>query len=158
MKTKLECVDSFFREVSLLRNEIATMKRPDFPFLIAAKTGFLRTRNESNESASGIKKRKTDHLAIDTTQRKQRPSRELKTATNTNTSVILVVKRPPKSRHNYVGRFSPHISVTETEEYCETNGIELFHIRQLSREELQLKSFLCLLSLKTESSVTGISA
>ena len=105
--------------VSLVRSEIATMKKPDFPFIRAAKTGLMRSRDESTSSyrsASGTKKPKVDDLIAETTQRKLRP-KELKTGTNTNSSVISGAKRPPKPGHNYVGRLSQHIYATEMEEY-----------------------------------------
>ena len=60
----------------------------------------LRTWNEgtsSYQSASGIKKRKSDNLSIETTQQKPRPSKEKKAGTNTNTSVIPVVKKLPSA-------------------------------------------------------------
>ena len=74
------------------------MKKHDFPFLRAAKTGLLRTRNESTssyQSASGTKKQKAYNLTMEATQRRLRPSKELETGTNTNTSLISGVKRPP---------------------------------------------------------------
>ena len=115
--------------------------------------GLLRTRNDStssHQSASATKKRKADNLTVETTQRKLRASKELKTETNTKTSVISGVKRPPKCRHILVGRLSQHISVTEMEEYCETNGIELLHVRQISGAESQLKSFYCVFRFEDE--------
>ena len=39
VEKKLDCVDSFIREVTLLRNEIALIKKPEFPFLKIAKSG-----------------------------------------------------------------------------------------------------------------------
>ena len=113
------------------------MKKPDSPFPRAAETELLKTRNDSTssyQSATGTKKRKAYDLNIETTQLKQRPSgiKKLKTGTNTNTSDILGVKRPPSRRHVYVGRLRQHISVTEIEEYCKTNGIELIHFRKIS--------------------------
>ena len=88
-------------------------------------------------------------MTIETTQRKQTPSKELKTGTNTNRSVILGVKRLPKCRHIYVGRHSHYISVTEMEEYCEINGIKL-HIRQISTAESRLKSLHCVFKFEDE--------
>ena len=96
------------------------MKRLDFSFLEALKTALLRNRSDSTSRASGSKKRKADDLTTETTQRRLRPSKELKTLTYTNTSVISGVKRTPKRRHIYVGGLSQHISVAEMEEYCET--------------------------------------
>ena len=87
IEQKLEYVDALIHEVSLLRNE-----RPDFPFFKAAKTGLLRTRNDSTSRASGSKKRKADDLTTETTQRRLRP-KELKTGTNTNPP-IRQISRP----------------------------------------------------------------
>ena len=101
-------------------------------------------------SASGTKERKADDLTIKTAQRKQRPSNELKTRTNANSSGILGVKRPPKRCHIYVRRPSQHISVTEMEDHCETNVTELLHIRQISSAESQLKSFPCVFKFEDE--------
>ena len=117
IEQKLECVDALIREVSLLRNEIATTKKPAFPFLKAAKTAFQRTQNDSTssyQSSSVTKKPKADDFTIEITQRRLRPSKELKTGTNMNTSVISGVKGPPKRRHIYVVRLSQHI--------CNKNG------------------------------------
>ena len=117
--------------------------------------GLLRTRNDSTssyQSASGTKNRKANDLTVKTAQRNQRASKELKTGTNTNTSVISGVKRPPKRRQIYIGRLSQHISVTEMKENCETNRIQLIHIRQVSRMESQLNNYIVFLCLKMKKS------
>ena len=61
IEQKLECIDALICEVSLHRNQIATKKKPNSPFLKAEKTGFLRTRNDiilSYKSELGTKKTK----------------------------------------------------------------------------------------------------
>ena len=70
---KLDCVDSLIREVTMLRNEIALKRKPEFPFLKAAKSGPSRNRNDrssSHHSATVNKKRKADDLEFETVQRK----------------------------------------------------------------------------------------
>ena len=44
VEKKLDCVDSLIREVTMLRNEIALIKKPELTFLKAAKRG---TQQES---------------------------------------------------------------------------------------------------------------
>ena len=60
VEEKLDCVDSLIREVTMLRNEIALIKKPEFSFLKAAHG---RNRNDSSSSyhsATVNKKRKAD--------------------------------------------------------------------------------------------------
>ena len=62
---KLDCVDSLIREVTMLRNEIALIKKAEFTFLKAANSGPTRNRNDnssSHHSATVNKKRKADDL------------------------------------------------------------------------------------------------
>ena len=131
---KLACVDALIREV-WLRNEVFTMKKPDFLFLKATKTGswepeiiLLRVIKVHHVP----KKQKALELTIETTRWRLRASKELKADTNTNASVVLGVK----NLSNAV------ISDTEMEKYCETIGIKLC-IRQTSRTGSQLWSFYC---------------
>ena len=61
IEQKLEFTDAFIREVFLLQNEISPMEKSDFPLFRAARTGLLRTRNDSTlsgQGASGIKNKK----------------------------------------------------------------------------------------------------
>ena len=51
---KIECVDSLIRDVALLRNEVSLLRKPNFPFLNAAKTRFNRNRIDSSSSSQGI--------------------------------------------------------------------------------------------------------
>ena len=68
--SSLECDDSLIREVTVLRNEIALIKKPNFPFLRAAKDGPARNRNDSSSSSKVNKKRKADEF--ETVQRIRR--------------------------------------------------------------------------------------
>ena len=54
MEKKIECVNSRIRDVALLRKEVASLRKPDSPFLNADKTGFHRNRIESSSSSQGI--------------------------------------------------------------------------------------------------------
>ena len=54
MEKKIECVNSRIRDVALLRNEVASLRKPDSPFLNADKTEFHRNRIESSSSSQGI--------------------------------------------------------------------------------------------------------
>ena len=137
----------------MLRNEIALIKKPEFPFLKAAKSGPSRNRNDSStshHSATVNKKRKADDLEFETVQRKVRSTKEVKTGTNTNPAVIKGVKKPPKHRHLYVGRLSQKITASEMEEYCIENNDELLHIRQISKSEAHLKAFHCVFKFDEE--------
>ena len=118
VEKKLDCVDSLIREVKMLRNEIALIKKPDFPFLKAAKSGPARSRNgrsSSYHSATVNKNRKADEFEFETVQRKVRSTNEVKTRTNTNPAVIKGVTKPLKRRHLYVGRLSQNIAASEME-------------------------------------------
>ena len=89
VEKKLDCFDSLIREVTMLRNEIALIKKPEFSFLKAAKSGPSRNRNDSSSShhsATVNKKRKADDLDFETVERKVRSTKEVKTGTNTKTS------------------------------------------------------------------------
>ena len=147
VEQKLDCVDSLIREVTMLQNEIALIKKPEFPFLKAAKSGPSRTRNDSSSSyhsATVNKMRGADDSEFETVQRKVRSTKEVTTGTNTNPAVIKGVKKPPKRRHLYVGRLSQNITASEMEEYCVENNVELLHIRQISKSEPHLKAFHCI--------------
>ena len=101
VKKKLDCVDSLIREVTVLRNEISLLKKPDFLFLKAAKSGPARNRNDSSstyQKATVYKKRKPDEF--ETVQRKVKWTKEIKPGTNTNPAVINVVN--PRSVVVYV--------------------------------------------------------
>ena len=129
------------------------IKKPEFPFLKAAKSGRSRNRNDSSSShhsATVNKKRKADDLEFETVQRKVRSTKELKTGTNTNPAVVKGVKKPPKRRHLYVGRLSQNITASEMEEYCIENNVELLHIRQISKSEAHLKAFHCVFKFDEE--------
>ena len=102
VEKKLDFVDSLIREVTMLCNEIALIKKPEFPFLKAAKSEPSRNRNDSSSryhSATVNKKRKVDDYEFETVQRKVRSTKEVKTGTNTNSADIKDVKKPPKRRH-----------------------------------------------------------
>ena len=65
MEKKIECVNSQIRDVALLQNELASLRKPDSPFMNADKTGFHRNRIESSSSSqsiSGSKKRKAEEF------------------------------------------------------------------------------------------------
>ena len=50
VEKKLDCVDSLIREVKMLRNEILLIKKAEFHFLKAAKSGPDRNRDDSSSS------------------------------------------------------------------------------------------------------------
>ena len=65
VEKKLDCVDSLIRECTVQRNEITLIKKPEFPFLKAAKNGPGRNRNDSSSSyhsAAVNKIRKADEF------------------------------------------------------------------------------------------------
>ena len=65
MEKKIEFVNSRIRDDALLRNEVPSLNKPDYPFLNAEKTGFHRNRTESSSSSQGIsgsKKRKAEEF------------------------------------------------------------------------------------------------
>ena len=146
VEKKLNCVDSLIREVTMLRNEIALIKKPEFPFIKAAKSGPSSNRNDSSSShhsATVNKKRKADDFEFEVVQRKVRSTNEVKTGMNTNPEVIKDVEKPPKRRHLSVVRLSQSITASEMEEYCIENNVELLHIRQISKPEALLKAVHC---------------
>ena len=58
----------------MLRNEIALIKKPEFPFLKAAKSGPGKNRNDSSSSyhsATLNKKRKADDFEFETTEKRK---------------------------------------------------------------------------------------
>ena len=71
VEEELDNVDSLIREMTRLRNEIALIKKPEFIFLKAAKSGPGRTRNDSlssYHSATVNKKRKANDFEFETVQ------------------------------------------------------------------------------------------
>ena len=73
MEKKIEFVNSRIRDDALLRNEVPSLNKPDYPFLNADKIGFHRNRIESSSSSqsiSGSKKRKAEEFVMEPTQRK----------------------------------------------------------------------------------------
>ena len=141
---KLVRIDSLIREVTMLRNEIGLIKKTEFLFLRAAKSGPGRNRNDSSSSyhsATVNKKRKADDFEFETVQRKVTPPKEIKRGMNTNPAVIKGVKKPPKCCHLYVGRLSQNITALEMEEFCVEKNVELIRIRQISKSEAHLKAF-----------------
>ena len=65
VKKKLDCVDFLIHRVTMLRNEIALIKKPGFPFLKAAKSGPVSNQNDSSysyHSATVNKERKADNF------------------------------------------------------------------------------------------------
>ena len=106
VEKKLDCVYSLIPEVRMLRNEIALIKKPEIPFLKAAKSGPGSNRIDSSSGyhiATVNKKRKADDFEFKNVQGKVRSPKEVKKGANTNPSVIKGVKKPPKRRHLYVG-------------------------------------------------------
>ena len=150
VEKKLDCVDSLIREVTMLRNEIALIKKPEFPFLKAAKSGPGWNRCDSSSSYHSSAEKKADDFEFETVQRKVRSPKELKTGTNTNPAVIKGVKKPPKRRHLYVGRLSQNITASEMEKYCVERKVELLHIRQISKSDAHLKAFHCVFKFDEE--------
>ena len=72
VEKKLDCVDSLILDVKMLRNEIALIKKPEFPFLNAAKCGPHRNRNDSSSSYHSPtvnKKRKADDFEFETVEK-----------------------------------------------------------------------------------------
>ena len=152
VEKKLACVDSLIGEMTMLRNEIALIKKPEFPFIKAAKSGPGRNRNDSSyryHSATVNKKRKADDFEFETAQRKVGSPKEVKTGTN-NPAVIKGVKKSPKRSHLYVSRLSQNITASEMEEYCVEKNVELLHIRQISKSEAHLKAFHCVFKFDEE--------
>ena len=79
VEKKPDCVDSLISEVTMIRNEIALINKPEFPFLKAAKGGPGRNQNDSSSSyhrATANKKRKA--VEIETVQKKARSTKEEK--------------------------------------------------------------------------------
>ena len=73
MEKQIEFVNSRIRDDALLRNEVPSLNKPDYPFLNADKIGFHRNRIESSSSSqsiSGSKKRKAEEFVMEPTQRK----------------------------------------------------------------------------------------
>ena len=69
----LDCVDSAICEVTILRNEIALMIKPDFSFLKNAKSGPAMNGNNSSSSnhiGTVNEKRKADDFQFETVQTK----------------------------------------------------------------------------------------
>ena len=69
----LDCVDSLIFEVTILPNEIALIKKPEFSFLKNAKSGPAMNGNNSSSIyhiASVNKKRKADDFQFETVQTK----------------------------------------------------------------------------------------
>ena len=69
---KLDCVDSLIRDVKMLRKEIALIKKPEFPFLNAAKSEPHRNRNDSSSSYHSPtvnKERKADDFEFETVEK-----------------------------------------------------------------------------------------
>ena len=62
VEKKLDCVDSLIRDVTMLRNEITLIKKPEFPFLKAAKSRPGRNRNDRSSSyhSATVHKEKSD--------------------------------------------------------------------------------------------------
>ena len=99
MEKKTECVDSLIRDVALLQNEVVLLRKSNFPSLNAVKTGFHRNRSNSPSVSLrilGSKKRKAEKFVLKATQRKLRPSTEVKTGTNTSSSIFSGVKKPDR--------------------------------------------------------------
>ena len=122
------------------------LRKSNFSFPNAAKTGFDRIRIDSStisQSISGSKKRKAEEIVLEPTQIKLRPFKEVKKGTNTCSWISSGVIKPPRQRHIYVGRLSQHITTTEMEKYCATNNVDLLHVSQISKPESVLKSFHC---------------
>ena len=92
----LDCVDSLIREMTMLRNEIALIKKPEF-FLTVAKNWPHRNQNDSlssYHSATVNKKRKADVYEMETVERKLRSTEEVKFGTDPNPPVIKGVQAP----------------------------------------------------------------
>ena len=70
MEKKIERVNSIIRDLARLQNEVALLRKPDFPFLNAAKTGFHRNRIESFSSSQSIKKLENWRIRYGPKQRK----------------------------------------------------------------------------------------
>ena len=153
VEEKLDCVDSLIREMTMLRNEIALIKKPEFPFFKAAKIGPGRKRNDSSSNYQSVtvnKKRKADEFEFETVQRKKRSSKEVIIGTNTNPAVIKGVKKPLKRHQLYVYRLSQNITASEMEEFCVEKNVEILHVRQISKSEAHLKAFHCVFKFDEE--------
>ena len=142
LEVKLEKVDSLISEIQLLKQEINSMKKPDYPYLRAA----FRNRTDSTASDRNSKKRKAetnDNVQADKESQNRKP-KVFKTGTNNNhQTTVSAIKRPPKRRHLYIGRLSNSVSTDDIKDYCKNKGVDLLCIRVISREEARLKSFHC---------------
>ena len=102
----------------MLRNEIPLIKKPEFPFLTAAKRGPDRNRNDSSysyHSATVNKMRKADDFEFDTVQKKLRSTEHVKMEMNSNPAVIKEMnKKLLKRQHLYAGRLSQNITASKT--------------------------------------------
>ena len=78
IEKKLDCVDFLVPEVTMLRNQIALIKKPGFSFLKPAKIGPARIRNDSSStyhSATVNKTRKADEFEFVSVQKKTRSTK-----------------------------------------------------------------------------------
>ena len=102
LEVKLEKVDSLILEIQFLKQEINSMKKPDYPYVRPA----FRNRTDSIASDRNSKKRKADsndNVQVEKESQKSKP-KVFKTATNNNhQTTASAIKRPPKRRHLYIG-------------------------------------------------------
>ena len=138
--------------MTVLRKEIALIKKPYFPFLNVAKIGPARRNDNSSgyKSATVNKKRKGDEFEFETVLRIIRSTKEVKMGTNNNPTVIKVVKNPQSVVIFYVDRLSENITISQMEEYCVESNLKLLQFRQILKSEAQLKFFHCAIKFDEE--------
>ena len=97
LEVKLEKVDSLILEIQFLKQEINSMKKPDYPYVRPA----FRNRTDSIACYRNSKKRKADsndNVQVEKESQKSKP-KVFKTATNNNhQTTASAIKRPPKRR------------------------------------------------------------
>lgn len=75
------------------------------------------------------------------TRNKGSKPKALITGTSKTSTVFTGVKKREPRRHIYIGRVAPTVTEEQIIDHCQTNGVNLKHIRVISKPEAAFKSF-----------------
>ena len=125
--------------------------------ILKSKRFDLRSRKPSqssmlSDSSQKSKKRRTFHSTIEAAVPKAAPTKQRTVkpapiiavgdgAANSNFKDISPCKPNLPRRHVYIGMAQPETTTVDIKQHCAGIGIELLHIREVSKQESPYKSF-----------------